>query len=645
MRPERMLMMNVVGDLSDMDNILSTVVSDDIVQIVDANDLISHSEFLFPINTESIDMAVDFNYIRKYKKDINIKEEENKLNLINKYLKLNLDKFDENNNLQDENINEIYDEILKYIDQLIEINSKIEDKNELVNRFNIFKKLNIDITDLHDMGNFSYKFGVLSKDDRLKIKRNYENIFAAIFHLSSAEEGEVYLIIYPSNMEVDINRTLKSLNFQEMYLSDKYEGTPVKIVEKLNIEIEELNKDKEKIQSIIDERKTKYENSLKGILRDKYNLLYLETIKNNIAISDKFFYLAGWIGKSDSDKLKKKLEDKFEVFVQFNNMDESESAKPPTKLKNNFFFKPFELLVKMYGTPNYNELDPTVFFGITYMILFGAMFGDIGQGLVFILAGILVSHFSNPQFGKLFKRLGFSSVIFGFLYGSFFGLEEIFPALFIRPYDNINTILIMAICLGIVLLLMSYVLGIYNLKKENNLEELLFGEKGITGLVLYLLLLLLVVKFVLKINIMPTWLNGILIAVAILLMIFKKPITSKIEKKDDLYGNDKASNYYIEGSFSIIETLISIFSGTISFIRVGAFAINHVGLFLAFSTIGKMLNSSAGNIAMMIFGNILILGLEGLIVFIQALRLEYYEMFSKYYKGDGVDFIANKNKF
>ena len=192
---------------------------------------------------------------------------------------------------------------------------------------------------------------------------------------------------------------------------------------------------------------------------------------------------------------------------------------------------------------------------------------------------------------------------------------------------------------------MSYVLGIYNLKKENNLEELLFGEKGITGLVLYLLLLLLVVKFVLKINIMPTWLNGILIAVAILLMIFKKPITSKIEKKDDLYGNDKASNYYIEGSFSIIETLISIFSGTISFIRVGAFAINHVGLFLAFSTIGKMLNSSAGNIAMMIFGNILILGLEGLIVFIQALRLEYYEMFSKYYKGDGVDFIANKNKF
>ena len=81
-----------------------------------------------------------------------------------------------------------------------------------------------------------------------------------------------------------------------------------------------------------------------------------------------------------------------------------------------------------------------------------------------------------------------------------------------------------------------------------------------------------------------------------------------------------------------------MFSSTVSFIRVGAFAINHVGLFLAFTSIGKMIGTNAGNVAMIIVGNIVILGLEGLIVFIQSLRLEYYELFSKYFKGDGILF-------
>lgn len=413
----------------------------------------------------------------------------------------------------------------------------------------------------------------------------------------------------------------------------------------MDIEFKRLKDERTKIIEGLNDIKRNNYNSLKELLTREYNKLNLETFKNKIAISDHYFYMAGWIGNGDSEKLKNELEEKYELTIQFNNMDEEDYITPPTKLKNNFFFKPFELLVKMYGTPNYNEIDPTAFFAITYMILFGAMFGDVGQALVFILGGFFVSKVMNKEFGGLLKRLGLSSVIFGILYGSFFGMEDIILALFIRPYENINTILIMAIILGVILLFMSYGIGIYNLYKEKNIEELAFGEKGITGFILYMLLLMVVVNIVLKIRILPMSLNIILIAISILLMVFKRPLICKIMKKNDLYGGENPSGYYIEGSFSIIETLISIFSGTISFIRVGAFAINHVGLFLAFSTIGKMMGSSVGNIVMMIFGNILIIGLEGLIVFIQSLRLEYYEMFSKYYKGDGVEFIASKNRF
>lgn len=125
-------------------------------------------------------------------------------------------------------------------------------------------------------------------------------------------------------------------------------------------------------------------------------------------------------------------------------------------------------------------------------------------------------------------------------------------------------------------------------------------------------------------------------------MIFKKVLYQKFVLKQK---TALPNGYFIESSFSIVETIISIFSGTISFIRVGAFAINHVGLFLAFSTIGNMIGTKTGSIVMIIIGNIVILGLEGLIVFIQSLRLEYYEMFSKYYIGDGREFVPDKNIF
>ena len=114
----------------------------------------------------------------------------------------------------------------------------------------------------------------------------------------------------------------------------------------------------------------------------------------------------------------------------------------------------------MYGTPNYKEIDPTVFFGLTYMLLFGAMFGDLGQGAVMFVAGVLLAKFKDKMMGGLLERIGASSMVFGILYGSFFGLEGIIPALFLKPFENINKVLIIAIGLGVVLLLMAYVLGL-----------------------------------------------------------------------------------------------------------------------------------------------------------------------------------------
>lgn len=129
MKSEKMLMMNIIGNISDMDNVISDIVEKNFVQIVDANDLISHSEFLFPINDENVNMAVDFNYIRKYKSKINTREEENKLNRINDYLEFNLEKNKAKLKKYKENeIQGYYELLLENTEKLQEIDSKIAEK-------------------------------------------------------------------------------------------------------------------------------------------------------------------------------------------------------------------------------------------------------------------------------------------------------------------------------------------------------------------------------------------------------------------------------------------------------------------------------------------------------------------------------------
>ena len=134
-------------------------------------------------------------------------------------------------------------------------------------------------------------------------------------------------------------------------------------------------------------------------------------------------------------------------------------------------------------------------------------------------------------------------------------------------------------------------------------------------------------------------LNALIIFMAVLLLlnVFKQPIANKLKGSAKLY-EEGAADYYTEAGFGVVETLLSFLSNTISFIRVGAFALNHAGLYLAFETMAEMISSGFGGILVLVLGNVVIIGLEGLIVFIQGLRLEYYELFSRYYTGGGVEY-------
>lgn len=310
---------------------------------------------------------------------------------------------------------------------------------------------------------------------------------------------------------------------------------------------------------------------------------------------------------------------------------------PPTRMKNNPIFRPFESLIGMYGMPSYGEKDPTPFFAISYMLLFGAMFGDLGQGLVILLGGLFVSYkMANKNFGGILTRLGASSMIFGILYGSVFGSEELIEPLLIRPMANINTMLIGAVIIGVILTTISYVYSLINHYNYKNVEEGLFGREGLAGFLFFLTLIFAISGEATGKLTVGIGLPLVIMAALLLVMVFKQPLSGLLTGHR-LYEGSPA-DYYIEAGFGVIETVLSVASGIISFIRVGAFALNHAGLYIAFATMAEMLSSKTEGIIVLVIGNIFIIGLEGLVVFIQSLRLEYYELFSKYYSGYGVEY-------
>lgn len=644
MAVEKMSMMNIVGDVRIVDKVLKDLILLESISLVNTLREIEENSFMFNVKDENIEKIIDLNFISSLPKDEKCEDCLKKVEKLNSIFKEEL-YLDKNSLKEDYDFEEsiktfegIYEEITLTYDEILSLKDKLENIDKAYKNFMHLQDTEIHMEDLRNLKYFSYEFGVLTKEDRLKLKKNYENILAAVFHTGTGDNGEVYLIIYPSSLEEETTRILRSLNFNKIDIPEEFSGTPQNIIEDLHVKKSKIEDKLESLEKKLEELKKNNIDEVQKFLGKVQMAEKIEEAKENMACSQKFFYLSAWVPASCKNRIEDVLAKYEGLLITFKDESEISKFSPPTKLKNNKIFRPFETLVKMYGTPSYNELDPTPFLSITYMLLFGAMFGDLGQGLVLLLGGYILSRKEGSKvFGSLVSRLGISSMIFGTLYGAFFGFEDVIPALLIRPFENIDIVLKAAIAIGILLLFISYIFSMLNSIKRKDLKDGLFGKDGLVGFMFYILLLLLIGGVVLKKTIIPKTLGLVLSIVFIALMILKEPLSNLILGKRPLYGKDPSS-YYIESSFSILETLLSMLSGTVSFIRVGAFALTHVGLFIAFQTIGEMIGTQVGNVIVLILGNLIIIGLEGLIVFIQGLRLQYYELFSRYYKGEGIEF-------
>lgn len=651
---EKMALLKIVGSLKEMESTIKELILYENVSIDTESDHYGNNYLIHQYETEIAGLTknpiVDYDGSEL---ELECKEALLSVENISKDLdiKLNLDKdLIKNNDIT-------YEEAIEMLNQYKSTNGKIADK--IKNKKEIIKELlyykervdsifdnTIDLDKIADLNFFDYEIGILSNENRIRLKKNYENLTAVVIRIGIIKSTveNLYLIIYPKQYKEETTNFLKSLSWRQFLLHEKYTGTPAQISEQINKEIEVLENEAKELFDLMNSK-----NEIANDLMNKiYNALKLEEkileIAESADFGDNIFLLDVWTKESDINNLKSIIS-KISNNIIITEEKAHNEAKPPTILKNNWFFRPFELIVKMYGLPAYKELDPTPFMALTFCLAFGIMFGDIGQGFIYFMAGLLLSKKMDLA-GQLLTRLGVSSMIFGLVYGSLFGLEKHqlpwLPSLFeggpLSP-DNIPKILVVGITYGFIALSGSYIYGIINSLKSGDKEEGLFGKNGVFGYLFFISFIFTILTIVGLIKI-PLSIPLLLLVVFLVVIVLKEPLANALDKKA-LFPHG-AGAYFTESIFESIETILSTLSNTVSFVRVGAFALNHAGLFLAFMVISELMDNIVLKILILALGNILILVLEGLIVFIQGLRLQFYEMFNKYFIGEGIDFKSIK---
>ena len=200
--------------------------------------------------------------------------------------------------------------------------------------------------------------------------------------------------------------------------------------------------------------------------------------------------------------------------------------------------------------------------------------------------------------------------------------------------ENTMTLLMAAIGLGIVLILISMTFNIVLNFKKKNIGEAILSQNGLCGVTFYVAVIGAALGMLTGQHFVNIFYILILIVLPLILMFLKEPLIRKLEEHGEMFPNGFGA-FFVEGFFELFEVVLSFITNTMSFLRVGGFVLSHAGMMLVVYTLAEMVGGF-GEIIVLILGNVFVMCLEGLIVGIQVLRLEFYEMFSRYYEGNGI---------
>ena len=390
------------------------------------------------------------------------------------------------------------------------------------------------------------------------------------------------------------------------------------------------------------------------------NIFTLLNAEKKILQSGRLTVVKGFVPRKRIQDLNKEVNGMLEgkvLVLENEGTDEKEQLNLPTKISNSRFFKPFEEITKLYGLPTYSEIDPTPFLAITFPILFGLMFGDLGHGLVLLFGGaavgtLLKGNQGIRNVGWIMSACGFASCITGLLFGEAFGIKLPWGPLWFSPFEDVLSFLIFSMVVGIVQILSGIIIEIANLVYKHKVVDAVLTAAP--KIAFYLGGVYLIATYQLD---FAAWLTGpiLLPVIPFIIMVAGKPIYNKIAKTEKHEtGEHEEQDSLVVRFFEGGDFFTRLLGNTISYSRILALLMAHWALLLVVYTVSELAVEAvgAGSIlavvlsgVIIIFGNIFVLALEGLIVFIHTLRLHFYEWFSKFYQGTGVEFSPFKQKF
>lgn len=387
-----------------------------------------------------------------------------------------------------------------------------------------------------------------------------------------------------------------------------------------------------------------------------------DQIRSYFAYTRNTTLFSGWVPTDQASLVEQAIQDASEgqCVVEWTEASSMPRDQVPVAISSPKALAPFQKIVNNYSTPEYGTVNPTLFVMVAYLSMFGLMFADVGQGLVLLLVGLLGSHsykthplkpdgMLSRNVTSLLVYLGLSSMVFGALFGSYFGLP-LAPALWFNfeaavaghgtLVADVYGILGITIRFGIIIIYTGLVLNWINLTRKKAYLTLLLDKNGLLGGLLFGIGLYMGFGFVRSgYRTFPSqpWIAPV-VTVALILLFARGFITYFVAVRK---GGERheISHVILDSVMEFLVDVLEIFTGylsnTLSFMRVAGLGIAHASLMESFKELSSLVDGFGG-VAIFILGNVLVIVLEGLSAGIQSLRLNYYEFFSRYFTGKGV---------
>ncbi len=556
------------------------------------------------------------------------------------------------------NIEEIHGRELKQSEEV----KRIKDANS---EARAFTNLKVPYSELDHLSFLSLRIGRIDPNALDEIKADLEGR-AVIVPLG--EDKSRVLAASSKKARFALDNELKKFGFVNMEIPKDFKGIPDDVLLSLAKEQEVA----ESVLATIAEEKhnfaTTHEAVLKALLA-KFSIGgQIQTVRNGLEATSLVCRITGWIPESDSHQMMNDLDKLTEGRIAIRVYQPKEvpsvargEEKVPVKLKHGKLVGAFERMIFSYGSPLYGNIDPTPFVAMFFTLLFGIMFGDAGQGLVFFIAGLLmafkvVNVGGWNKFAPIFMAIGCSSMIMGLLTGEFFATESVLepfalwvtglfgdprsPILNFSPtgpnyIKMIFGIFGVTIGIGFIINTVGLIINIINNISHRHFGKALFGKTGLAGACFFWY----VVAFAIRIAVFghsPAVYDWVIIGLLVFFAAFGEPFERLVDGERPVLENGLGA-MIIGGVVEIIELVSTYLSSSISFVRVGAFALAHAVLGFIIYMMTEMVGG-IGGILILVIGNAIVIVLEGMIVAIQVVRLQYYEFFSKFFNETGREF-------